>query len=98
MEYDVWKMIVMLSSERFGDEIFFGFLSVAMIMYSRIDQVTSQKVASILSHFSLQMVMDFQKLLLWRFLSAILEYKVQKFQKFTEQMMSIHLIDCEAFL
>ncbi len=42
--------------------------------------------------------MDFQKLLLWRFLSAILEYKVQKFQKFTEQMMSIHLIDCDAFL
>jgi hypothetical protein len=42
--------------------------------------------------------MDFQKLLLWRFLSAILEYKVQKFQKFTEQMMNIHLIDFEAFL
>jgi hypothetical protein len=40
-------MIVMLSSERFGDEIFFGFLSVAIIMYIRIDQVTSQKVASI---------------------------------------------------
>jgi len=70
-----------------------------MIMYSRIDQVTSQEVvASIWSHFSLQMVMDFQKLLLWRFLSAILEYKVQKFQKFTVQMMSIRLIDCEAFL
>lgn len=47
VEYDVWKMIVMLSSERFGDEFFLGFLSVAMIMYSRIDQVTSQKVASI---------------------------------------------------
>ncbi len=43
----MWKMIVMLSSERFGDEIFFGFLSVAIIMYIRIDQVTSQKVASI---------------------------------------------------
>jgi hypothetical protein len=69
-----------------------------MIMYNRIDQVTSQKVASIWSHFSLQMVMDCQKLLLWRFLSAILEYKVQKFRKFTEHMMIIRLIDCEAFL
>jgi len=39
----VWKMIVLLSSERFGDEFFFGFLSVAIIMYSRIDQVTTRK-------------------------------------------------------
>ncbi len=25
VEYDVWKMIVMLSSERFGDEFFWAF-------------------------------------------------------------------------